>query len=275
LGCAQQLLTAGKVNITMEHAFEIAAIVAEAAVVGLLIYRRAWRKLPVFFVYCVWALLSDSTASAVKLFSAAGYGINFYLAVTIVDFALQFSVLVELAWSVLRPLRTWLSPRALVAIAALFLVAGAAIWPFAGIASIATTSRIYHLTIQLQQTASILRVLFFLLLAGSSHVLSLGWRDRELQVASGFGFYSLVSLAVAGLNTHVTGPQFRNLYYVVAVSFLCSLFYWVFSFAQQEAERQEFTPRMQTMLLALAGTARVTRVAFADQAGKPREPNGF
>ncbi len=262
--------------MTLDQAYEIAAIATEAAVVGLLIYRRAWRKLPVFFVYCVWALVSDSTAYGIKLFSAAGYGINFYLAVTIVDFALQFSVLVELAWSVLRPLRTWLSPRALGAIAALFLVAGAAIWPFAGIASIAASSRIWHLTIQLQQTASILRVLFFLLLAGCSHVLSLGWRDRELQVATGFGFYSLVSLAVAALNTHhVTGSQFRNLYYVVALSFLCSLFYWVFSFAQREAERQEFTPRMQTMLLALAGTARVTRVTLADLAAKPREPNGF
>ena len=43
---------------------------------------------------------------------------------------------------------------------------------------------------QLQHTVSILRILFFLVLAGGSQLLSIGWRDRELQVATGLGFYS-------------------------------------------------------------------------------------
>jgi hypothetical protein len=47
-------------------------------------------------------------------------------------------------------------------------------------------------------------------------------------------------------------------------SYICSLLYWVFSFAQKEAERREFTPQMRSFLLAAAGAARTTRVALND-----------
>jgi hypothetical protein len=162
-------------------------------------------------------------------------------------------------------LRTRLSRKALLVLAAVVLAVGAAIWPFASLSGVAYPSNTWHLVIQLQQTVSILRILFFLLFAGCSQLLSLGWRDRELQVATGFGFYSLVSLAVATLNTHhATVLQFSQLSRVVVVSFLCSLMYWVFSFAHEEAERREFTPQMQTILLSLAGSARITRNAFSD-----------
>jgi hypothetical protein len=48
--------------------------------------------------------------------------------------------------------------------------------------------------------------------------------------------------------------------------------YWAFSFAAKEAERREFTPQMQSFLLALAGTARTARVTFVDS--PPRKPKG-
>jgi hypothetical protein len=48
------------------------------------------------------------------------------------------------------------------------------------------------------------------------------------------------------------------------VSYLAALIYWVYSFATQPAERREFSPQMQSMLLAVAGAARSTRVALSD-----------
>lgn len=247
--------------MSLDNAFWAAANLTEPAVIGLLIYRRIWRKLPVFFVYSIWALVSDLGTYAFRLISPAGYNIHFYFGVSVVDFAMQFAVLVEVAWSVLLPLRSSLSRRALVWVALVILAAGAAIWPFAGIAGFAHLSKAWRDVIQLQQTASILRVLFFLVLAGCSHLLSIGWRDRELQVATGFGFYSLVSLAVAALNTRqATAMEFDHLYRLVAISFLCSLAYWVFSFAQKDAERREFNPEMQHVLLVLARAAHSTRV---------------
>jgi hypothetical protein len=251
--------------MSFENAFGIVAVVVEVAVVALLVYRRVWRRLPVFFVYCIWALFSDGLAYSIRIFNPGGYSLNFYIAETVLDFVLQFSVLVELAWSVLLPLRKNLSRKALWVVAALILVVGAAIWPFAALTEVATPSKAWHFILQLQQTASILRVFLFVVLAGCSQLLSLGWRDRELQVATGFGFYSLVSLAVAVVNTHQsTAQQFVHLYLVVVFSFLASLLYWIFSFAQKEAQRREFTPQMQSILLTLAGTARLSRTTLTD-----------
>lgn len=253
-------------------------IVAEAVVVGLLLYRRVGRRLPLFLVYCISSLIIDCASLALSVFSHSGYGINFYLAESALDFALQFCVLVELAWSVLQPVRRFLSPRALMLIAALILAVGATIWPFAGLSSITAPSVTWHVMMQLQQTVSIVRVLFFLVLAASSQVLSLGWRDRELQVATGFGFYSLVSIGVAVINTHQsTADQFRNLYVFVVAGFLISLLYWIFCFAQKEPARRQFTPQIQHSLLALAESAHVMRKTLSDpdaREGKNKQDGG-
>lgn len=121
-----------------------------------------------------------------------------------------------------------------------------------------------NLLAQLQQTVSIVRILFFLTLAGCSQLLSIGWRDRELQVATGLGIYSLVSIGAAMLRTHQTSlSQYGRLNQIVVASYVLSLLYWVFSFAQREAERREFTPQMQDFLLALAGNARAARLEMA------------
>jgi ABC-type transport system involved in cytochrome c biogenesis permease subunit len=147
----------------------------------------------------------------------------------------------------------------------LIAAAGAAIWPFAGIQGLSTFPAEWRNLVHVQQTASILRILFFLVLAGCSQLLSIGWRDRELQVATGLGFYSIISVAVAVLHSRQgMGQEYRNLNRFVAVSYLGSLVYWVVSFAQQEAERREFSPQMRSALLAAAGAARTTRVALTD-----------
>ena len=239
-----------------------AGIVTEAAVLGLLLYRRVWRILPFFCVYSAWTLLSDGAAYALMHLWPSSY-LTTYLTVAVLDSLLQLAVLVELAWSVLRPLRASLPRGALVLVGALILALGALIWPFANIPGFNNLPQEWHLLMRLEQSVSILRILVFLGLAGCSHFLSIGWRNRELQVATGFGFYSLVSVAVAMLHTHqAMGPQYRRLDQLLVASYLCSLLYWAFSFAQKEPERQEITPQMRSFLHALAGSARATRVAL-------------
>jgi hypothetical protein len=252
-------------SISLDNAIWLVGILIEAAVVGLLLYRRIWRILPVFCSYCVWDVLSNvGTLIIVRHYPASDFPL--YFADTILDSVLQFCVLVELAWSVLRPVRASLPRSSVVVVGALVLMAGVVIWPFAALPGLLHVgSKQYLLYAQLQQTVSILRILFFLLLAGGSQLLSIGWRDRELQVATGLGFYSIVSVTASMLQAHLTtAPQLERLQQLVVVSFLCSLSYWVFSFAQREAERREFTPQMQNFLLAVAGAARSTRIALTE-----------
>jgi hypothetical protein len=259
--------------VSLEYAIWYALIGAEATLLGVLLFRRVWRTLPIFCLYLAWDLTANLGTYIVNRYFPSSY-FSVYFAGTIIDSVLQFSVLVELTWSVLRPLRASLSRVALWVLAALVLAVGGIIWPFAALPGLEHVSHQGLLLAQLQQTIVILRILFFLVLAGASQLLSIGWRDRELQVATGLGLYSVVSLAVAALHMHqTTASQYVHLSQIAVGSYVCCLLYWTVSLAQKEAERREFTPQMQRFLLAVAGAARSTRIALNDshstKSGKP------
>jgi hypothetical protein len=251
--------------VNLDNALWFAYIGVEAVLVGLLFYRRAWRGFPVFLAYCIWDILSNLGAYAIDLY-APSRDFQAQFVQTVIDSALLFCVLVELAWSVLRPLRSSLTRRSLVILVVILLVAGAIIWPFATLSGLVhVASKQFLVYAQLQQTVSILRVLFFLVLAAGSQWLSLSWRDRELQVATGLGFYSIVSVIASMLQAYqTTASQLERLNRFFVASFLCSLLYWIVSFAQREAERREFTPQMRSFLLVMAGAAHTTRVTMTE-----------
>lgn len=238
--------------------------VAEAGLIGLLLYRCVWRTFPTFLLYSIWSLLSNAVLYAMlhrhgSAFPAYARG---YFTALIIDSILQFCVLLELGWSVLRPLRPAPPRSALVPVAFLILLVGVVIWPFANPSWKQGLSYQVLLVRHLQQTFSILRVLVLVGLAGFSQSLALGWRNRELQIATGLGLTSLTSLIVTMLLAY---PSMRADYFrlseLVVASYICSLLYWIVSFAQQEQERREFSPEMRDLLLAVAGVARSARVS--------------
>lgn len=240
----------------------LACDVADAAVIALLVYRRLWRDFPMFFLYVAWALMGDA-AGAIAFRNDHSRYANWYLTSTIVDSVLLFGVLVELGWSILRPVRASLSRRALIPVTGLILVAGAIVWPFVSLSRLAGASGEEHFIVQLQQTVSILQIISFFALIASSQLLSMSWRDRELQVASGLGFFSFISVTTALLHTHQSSYiQYKHLFRIEIGAYLCSLLYWTYCFAQKAAERRQFTPEMQRILLSVAGAAHATRVAL-------------
>jgi len=251
--------------VSLENAPWFAEIAVETVLVGVLLYRRMWRTLPVFCAYCVWDILSNLGVLLIDNYYHAHF-FQAYFTETLIDSAFQFCILVELAWSLLRPLRSSLPKSALLVVGVLILLAGAAIWPFAAFSGLShITWKPWLMLTQLQHTVTILRIVFFLVLAAGSQLLSIGWRDRELQVATGLGFYSLVNLAVSFFQGHQSsGQQYARLQLLVVVAFVCSLFYWVFSFMQKETARRAFTPQMQSFLLTVAGAAHSSRVALTE-----------
>jgi hypothetical protein len=58
--------------------------------------------------------------------------------------------------------------------------------------------------------------------------------------------------------------QYHMLDEMVAGGYICSMVYLIVSFAQKVPERREFTPQMQSFLLAVAGNARTARMAMAN-----------
>lgn len=257
--------------MTPDTALFLAGLASEAAIVILLLFKRVYRTLPLFFLYIAWSLLSDAVERAL-LHQFPSADMRIYLAGTLIDSLLQFGVLVELSMSVLRPVRAALPRAAIIVVCIIVALICAAIWPFAKTPGLDQISIAGRLIVHSQLTFAALRILFFLALAGFSQLLSIGWRDRELQIATGLGFFSIVSLSVALLHTNQAPgvAQYHILEQLVSASYLCSIGYWIVSFAQKVPERREFTPQMRSFLLAVAGNARSARMAMTDSSESER-----
>ena len=248
--------------MTLLVLLNFAEIGTEIALVVLLLRKSAFRTFPVFSTYLVWDVCENLGLYFVSRTHPASYFVA-YLAVLAIDSAFMFAVLVELAWSVLRPFRSALPRGAIVVVALLMGALFALIWPFAHSTAYSLYGPQSRMLLHIQQTVGIMRILFFLVLAGCSQLLSISWRDRELQIATGLGFYSLIAVAVSILHAGQTaGPMYHLLDELVLASYVGCLMYWIFSFAKQAAPRREFTPQMARFLLAVAGSARSTRVSL-------------
>src|SRR5580704_13417962 len=118
--------------MTSDSLITLASAIGEAAVIVSLVRSRIWRNLPIFSSYVLWAFLSDCAALYFQNHGIpeASY-LLFYRIMVSVDALLQFTVLVELAWSVLRPVRTSLPRGTIFVLAALVAIVGLIIWPMA------------------------------------------------------------------------------------------------------------------------------------------------
>lgn len=254
--------------VILDTALQFAGFIAEAVIIGLVLFRRIYKILPLFSFYLVWSFISDLGGYLlIRRFPDAG--LHIYLASVIADSIFMFSVLIEVSMSVFRPIRSWLPRWAIWAVTALVAFCGIAVWHFIRFRGFESLPGEYQNLVHLQMTLSAVRILFFLVLACFSQLLSIGWRDREFQIASGFGFYAIISLSVALLHVNQgykadLNHQYHLIDLAGVASYVCTLFYWVFCFAQDVPQRREFTPQMQNFLLAVAGNARATRIAMAN-----------
>jgi hypothetical protein len=196
--------------------------------------------------------------------------LHVFLALSTADAVFMSLVLSELSMSVLRPIRSSLPGWTFMAIACVLALLFASIWPFtepAGLTRLSPTSRYI---VRLDLCVSGLRILFFIAMAACSQLLTIGWRDRELQTATGLAFYSFASLSVTLLhmNQGVTSEGLISQYHLLdelaACSYILSMLYWIMSFAQKVPERRKFTPQMEKFLLEVVGAARAGRAALTD-----------
>ena len=230
----------------------------------MFVWRRTYRSLPVFFLYVVWGMVGDSI---VLILRTLMHSQNLYPFVveTYFDSLFQYLVLIELAWSVLRPIHRLLPKGFLLGISLIVAAAAVLAWPLSGIKETLDYPRQLLIAFHAQRSFAILRILSFLALACCSQFLRIGWRDRELQVATGLGFYSLVSLAGTMVDSHqLFGWQYFYVDVSIACSYLLSLVYWIYCFAEQEAARREMTPEMHNLLLRMADVLRKERAKLSE-----------
>ena len=236
-----------------------------------IIRRNIQRQFPVFTLYIAESCISASLMLALFRYTSSGFYFRAYIVDLSVSSVLEFAVLAELIWLVLRPLHAYLPRVAWLVPIVLVLLSALLIWPIAGFAVPAHLDSFGQLYYKLQATIAILRIVVFLTIAAFSRLLALGWRDRELQIATGLGFYSVVYLAVTEIHVHqAVGGSYHFLDQLEVISYLLSLGYWLLMLGSREVPRKEFTRSMKSFVLRLTNNqsiveSKVTHTPIADK----------
>src|SRR3569833_361588 len=160
--------------MALDTNLELISSVLQALVIGLLILRKIYKKLPLFFLYTIWVVFISAASMVIHSRYPSTYQQIFVVA-SVIDAAFMFCVLVELSMAVLSPLRSALPRWTVFAVAALLAVAFALIWPFAKPPGFGSLQPLSQVQVHLETTTAVLRILFFLAIAGCSQWLSLGW----------------------------------------------------------------------------------------------------
>ncbi|MBT9333365.1 hypothetical protein [Paracidobacterium acidisoli] len=230
---------------------------AKIALLAVLIWRRLYRPFPVFTALILWDTLTDPFLLWIIRAHNALYAQSYFMVLS-VDYLLEIAVLAEIAFSVLRPPKKKSLPKGvLYALAVIVIAVGLAAFFFATHANAATFTHPRTVFV-VDSSVAILRLVTFLAIAGFAQVLGLGWKHHVLQMASGFAFYAAVDLIVTSLQNRLhAGPDYAARYHSLSqfllAGYLCSMYFWCFTFVQKEAPRKEFSPQMAQFLVSISG----------------------
>ncbi|WP_420239558.1 hypothetical protein ACOBR2_08325 [Telmatobacter bradus] len=228
----------------------------ELILVLLQIKKRSYKSLPIFFAYSFWSLLSDSCIWWISKHVSPPLFLKIYLIQLSIDSSMIFLIMLEIVWGTLRPIHASLSKYSLILSAILIGLLGLCFWPFSQLILPGKLNVLGIFLFRLEQTMAILRVFVFVVLTACSHLLRMNWKHRELQIATGFGAYSLIALTVSFIHSHQSvGINYHWLDFFNSLSYEFVLGYWVVCFAQPEAVREQFSPHMQNLMRSLAETA--------------------
>jgi hypothetical protein len=243
-----------------------ASLFGEALVLYVLWRKRLVRTFPLFSAYLALNLVEDPLAWILHGGSPSTY-FRFYFAVTLLDYALQLLVLLEIAFNVLSPVRRSLPARTVsILLGALLVSVLLAAW-LAPHGTAARMGAIGVVFLRLTVGLAVLRLLVFAVVVGFSQMLGIGWKNHVLQLTTGLAFYGAISLfiqlALSRLNNSGTPAyenDFHGLIQLQSAAYVGTLLFWIWAFSRNDAPRREFTPQMREVLVTIAGTARRTRL---------------
>lgn len=233
----------------------IAGFIGEALCLSVLTLRLANRTFPVFYIWMASNVLLDPTLYWLAQHASPITYARVYFAIDLPQSLLEVGIIVEIAIAVLRPVKRSLPKRLPFILLTVLSVVGVLGFFFATRLNASTLTHPRGFQI-FDTTMAIVRLATFILIAGFSQMLGVGWKNRILQLASGLGFYAAVSLIVSIAQSHLRGgPDYGDRYFALdhlrIASYVCALYYWVFSFARKEAKRKEFSPQMEEFLVSM------------------------
>jgi hypothetical protein len=214
--------------MTVDALMLLATLLLAVLLAGLLILRRAFEALPLFFTYQVYSAISAGVGYAALRYFATAY-FRYVIVATALDAVLYLVVLFELAGNVLEFNRQGRSRRG----GWLFMSVAfsALLWPLALWTAPASFGPLWNLFSIEMHATTIVEVAAIVSLLTWGRLLKLRWSETGLRIVTGMGVWPLVGLGV--LIVHgwgVFSGEYRWLDDLVPASAILALLYWVHYF---------------------------------------------
>ena len=240
-------------------AFALLGLIAEVALVVVLLVRRQYLHFPIFSLYIVVSAISD----LIVVLMMSKYPPHTVRAVGFallpLQYLLQLGVLLEIAWNVLQPVHASL-PRGFLRVFLVTLVLAIGGGVLLGGRLDSFSSRVTNLKDPLDLTFGILRMLIFAATASFAQMLGIGWKNKVLQLATALSFYSAIDLIIS-MAERIYGHA-ASLEPIQGVAYALQLGFLVYAFTTKDVVRREFSPQMEQFLVTLAGRAKHARTVL-------------
>jgi hypothetical protein len=214
----------------LDSALSLVFIGLSSALVALMASRRVFRSLPLFFTYVCFDL--GTCAAGLMIYHCSGASIWYwrtFLFQLTGDSLIYFCVLVEMGKNLLRFNRESRLHGALAVV--LFAGAAVAIGALAKWTVAPGRSLLLNICFFGMRVNGDLQFAGFLALAGWSGLRKLHWPDRELRIATGFGFIAFVWFLISILHSQwSTGPVYYWIYQAGEAAGSITVAYWLHSF---------------------------------------------
>jgi hypothetical protein len=234
--------------------FWVAGLAGHTALLGVLLLRRRLRQFP-FFTGLIAANVIRTTILYFVLRGGRRETYFYtYWTFAMLDVALELCVLYEIASHVFRPLGYWARDARR---SSILLLAGSLL-AAAGLTWLASPRTLFW-----QQTVVIRGALFSSALMSEIFVgtvvlsvsIGLPWKTHVMQIAQGFGVYSIIEIVIEGISSlqgvaHGTAI-YSDLSHVRMAVYLVVLVYWGVGLWKDEPSLAPIPAELQTRLIAL------------------------
>jgi hypothetical protein len=256
---------------SIDTALWLAGIAGELLLVLILITQRSFRTFPVLFAWITFVLFLEPTFYLLLRYSSPETYYRVFFALDLPQYLLEAGVLVEISLNVLNPIKKAAPRKLMIGFSITILIIAVIGFLIAARVNSATLSDPRLFTV-VNTTMAILRLAVFILIAASSQLLGLSWKNHVLQLTSGLAFYAVVTLIVELAHSHLrAGPSYYSSYVALdhlrIGGYLCALYFWCYAFALKEVPRKEFSPQMAKFLVSISGSTERQRAVIA----RPRD----
>jgi hypothetical protein len=229
----------------------VASFLGNGTLFAILIHRRRWREFPVFT-----ALNGFEAAISLVIFLIYQRGLwhwyeRVYWVYVLLDFALQFGVIWEVARIVMRPTGSWVQDakkKFILWSAAGILLAAALPW----LISPPAPSLLDRLELRANLFTSLVICELIAVVTRTSRDLGLGWRNHVMALGNGWTAWAVTAILIDGLHSYFGATlYFSQLEHVKMLVYLAALGYWMLQFWMEEPQRRPISPELSAYIEAL------------------------